>query len=1039
MHCLKRKSTLGLTALLVVMGALHTGTALAARGDITTVAGIADTTGYVDHASTNYLTTDSSGNVYYAANYAIYQLASDGSVTIVVGTGVGGYSGDGGAATSAQIDRVNGLTIDAVGNLYLSDNLYHVVRKVDANTGIITTVAGSTQGFSGDGGPATSAKLSYPRGLATDSSGNLFISDTYNNRIRMVDSGGVITTVAGTGAAGYSGDDGAATAAQLDYPMDVAVDSADNLLVLDASNYAVRRVDGGGIITTVAGDGNWGYAGDGGLATAAELAGPNSITIDSADNLYIADSFNYRVRKVDTSGIITTVAGDGVEGYAGDNAAATAAQLDTPNGVAVDGSGNLFIADTNNFRIRKVDGSGTITSVAKEVKGYNGDNIPANSATLYNPVGVAADGNGNLYIADSTNKRVRKVDGGGTITTVAGDGSSLLSGNCDGLSPTATGFIPVDAINDNAGNLYFIGNNHQVCKIDSTGNMTRIAGITTTGFSGDNGQATQARLNTSQSLALDSLGNLYIADSVNYRVRKVDASTGIITTVAGNGTNADSGDGGAAIDASFRFPGGIALDSSDRLYIADANANRIRRVDGDGIITTIAGTGIGGYAGDDGPATSAELNRPYGIAIDEVGNLFIADSNNERVRMVNTSGNIVTIAGDGSRGFSGDNGPATAAQLYSPQDVAVDNQGNLYIADSSNQRIRKVELPDVYPPVITLLGDSPAAVALDATYVDPGSTVVDDTDSDIVVDVTGTVDTATPGAYTLSYSATDSAGNVGHATRLVYVADQTSPVIALLGDDPMQVSFGGTFNDPGTTVSDNMESGLTTHVSGSVNTNAVGDYLLTYDASDSSGNAAISVTRTVQVVDTTAPSISLNGDAYPEIEAGDSFVDDGVSVSDNVDSSPTVTVTGTVDMTTTGSYTLDYYATDSSGNVSATVHRYVDVIDTTAPVITLLGDDPLTLTVGDSFVDPGATVSDNADASALVVTVTGSVDTSSVGSYILNYNVSDASGNDATPVTRTVTVVAATASAVTSGGGGGGALGWFSLLLAGLGLYRRRR
>jgi sugar lactone lactonase YvrE len=626
----------------------------------------------------------------------------------------------------------------------------------------------------------------------------------------------------------------------------------------------------------------------------------------------------------------------------------------------------------------------------------------------------------------------------GIITTAAG-GGTVNSTTCSGAASTLILSYTQATTIDTAGNVYFIDSN-RVCKIDVAGNSTLVAGSTSSGFSGDNGAATSARLNSPQSLALDSLGNLYIADSVNHRIRKVDATTGIITTVAGNGTNADSGDGGAAVDASFRFPGGIAIDTSDLLYIADSNANRIRRVDGDGIITTVAGTGVAGFSGDAGPATSATLNGPSSITIDEVGNLFIADVNNERVRMVNTSGNIVTIAGDGNWGFAGDNGPVTAAQLHSPQGVAVDNLGNLYIADTSNQRIRKVELPDVYPPMITLLGDSPAAVALDASYVDPGSTVVDDTDSDIVVDVTGTVDTATPGAYTLSYSSTDSAGNVGHATRMVYVADQTPPVIALLGDDPMQVSHGSVFVDPGTTVSDNFESGLTTHVSGSVNTSAVGEYVLTYDVSDSSGNAALSVTCTVQVVDTTAPSIVLNGDMYPEVEAGSIYVDAGVSPSDNVDPSPTLTVTGTVDTTTPGSYTLDYYTTDSSGNVSVTLHRYVEVIDTTAPVITLLGDNPMTITPGNSFVDPGATVSDNVD-SGLVATVSGSVDSGSVGDYLLTYTVSDSAGNAATTVTRTVTVVAATSLAVTAGGGSADPF-WLLLLLPALrrlGVGRRQR
>ena len=380
--------------------------------------------------------------------------------------------------------------------------------------------------------------------------------------------------------------------------------------------------------------------GDGGPATSASLKAPNGVSVDASGNLFIADTSNRRVRRVDAAtGVITTVAGDGTSGFSGDGGPATSASLGGPSGVAVDASGNLFIADASNHRARRVDVStGVISTVAgNDSLGFSGDGGPATSASLNIPYGVAVDASGNLLIADTFNLRVRRVDAStGVITTVAGNG--------------------------------------------------------TQGFSGDGGPATSASLNLPLGVAVDSSSNLLIASQFNNRVRRVDAATGVITTVAGNGTPGFSGDGGPATGASLRGPSGIAVDASGNLFIADAFNNRIRRVDGStGVITTVVGNGTFGFSGDGGPATNASLRFPVGVAVDASGNLFIADTSNRRVRRVDAATGVIdTVAGDGTSGFSGDGGPATSASLGGPSGVAVDASGNLFIADTGNDRIRKV-------------------------------------------------------------------------------------------------------------------------------------------------------------------------------------------------------------------------------------------------------------------------------------------------------------------------------------------------------------
>jgi len=329
-------------------------------------------------------------------------------IKTVAGNGIPGYSGDGCPATDAQLDTPIGMAADASGNLYIVEWMNNCIRKVDAS-GIITTVAGNgTPGYRGDGGPAIDAQLSWPWSIAVDASGNIYIADTENYRVRKVDPSGIITTVAGNGTRGYSGDGGPATDAQLDCADGVAVDASGNIYITDTENYRVRKVDPSGIITTVAGNGTRGYSGDGGPAIDAQLHWPLGVAVDALSNIYITDG--YRIRKVDASGIITTVAGNGTWGYSGDGGPAIDAQLDWPLGVAVDAAGNLYVADTWNYCIRKVDSSGIITTMAGSgTWGYSGDGGPATLAFLSIPVGIAVDVLTNLYIADTYNYRVRKV------------------------------------------------------------------------------------------------------------------------------------------------------------------------------------------------------------------------------------------------------------------------------------------------------------------------------------------------------------------------------------------------------------------------------------------------------------------------------------------------------------------------------------------------------------------------------------------------------------------------------------------------------
>lgn len=642
---------------------------------------------------------DSAGNVYTGdgANNLIYKISPNGVITVVAGNNLRGYSGDGGPATSASFNFNNstsnglcGLALDRNGNLFVSDYGNSRIRKISPD-GMVTTAYGGPSGFSGDNGPAVSARFSNPAGLFFDKFGNLYFSDLNNHRIRKITADGIITTVAGNGIQGFSGDAGPALNASLNTPTMAVADDAGNLYISDRNNARVRKVDASGIITTVAGVGQSSAAPQDGVPATTVSLGLFVLTM-AIDELGVPYIGAGRVWRLNPDGTLTTIIGGSGALPTGDGGPANRAGFSGPQSLFIS-SRNIYIADAGNGRVRRIDSGGIITTVAGTTIGnYAGDGGPGTLALLSSPNGMTVDVGGNLLFTDSFNNRVRSLSPAGTISTVAGNGSPGFSGD-RGAATAAAIFRPRGVTFDPQGNLYIAdGSNSRIRRVDSSGLISTFAGGFQ-GFGNDGIPATSAGLNNPEDLASDAGGNIYIADRLNGRIRRVDRA-GIISTVAGNGTFDFAGDGGLATQAALNNPNGITLDRTGNLYIADNFNRRVRRVDQDGTIRTFAGGGT--VAAENAPATSLFLGGPNRVAFDASGNLFILDG---RIRKVSTDGTISSISNSNGLGYVGDGGPVWNARFNGGNGMAFDAAGNLYISDTGNDRVRKVW---VTPPTLSV-------------------------------------------------------------------------------------------------------------------------------------------------------------------------------------------------------------------------------------------------------------------------------------------------------------------------------------------------
>jgi uncharacterized protein YjiK len=617
------------------------------------------------------------------------------TLELLAGNPEGAGSVDGTGA-DARFDFPLAVTVDGAGNVYVADTTNSTIRKVTP-AGVVTTLAGIAGTLGSADGTGADARFGEPFGVTVDSAGNVYVADTDNNTLRKITPAGVVTTLAGT-ASMVGSADGTGAAARFRRPQAVAVDGAGNVYVADTSNATLRKVTPTGVVTTLAGTASMVGSADG-TGAAARFNQPSGVAVDSAGNVYLTDRGNNTLRKVTPAGVVTTLAGTaGMAGSADGTGAA--ARFNQPIGVAVDSAGNVYVADRGSNTLRKVTPAGVVTTLAGTPNTFGSQDGFGADARFHNPQGAAVDGTGNVYVADTGSSTLRKVTAAGVVTTLAG--TAGLAGTTDGTGTAARFDFPIGVAADSAGNLYVTdSNNETLRKITAAGVVTTLAG-TARVAGGVDGPGTNASFSAPQGVAVDSAGNIYVADWIGQTIRKVTPA-GAVTTLAGTAGMFGSADGTGAA-ARFNFPQGLAVDKAGNLYVTDENNNTIRKITPAGVVTTLAGTaGVVGSA--DGTGAAAQFNTPLGVAIDSAGNLYVTEQGNHTVRKITPAGVVTTLAG--TAGMTGSvDGTGAAARLNFPAGVAVDAAGNVYVADFRDSTVRKITPTGTTTTIAGLAGSS---------------------------------------------------------------------------------------------------------------------------------------------------------------------------------------------------------------------------------------------------------------------------------------------------------------------------------------------
>lgn len=695
----------------LLIGAAGSSAVLAQNYTFSTLAGSRARFSYSDGVA-----VDRSGDVIVAdsGNCTIRRINNDGSVVTLAGA-AGSSGAIDGPADIARFKYPGGVAVDSAGTIFVADTQNHTIRRLSAD-GVVTTLAGEAGNASSVDGIGTAARFNTPRGLAVDAQGNIFVADHSNHTIRKITAGGVVTTFAGRAGDIYDftrSADGNGTNARFNLPTGIAIDASGNLYVTDSGNHTIRKITAGGTVTTLAGKppeliglfGGLRYytGGEDGVGGNARFYVPWGLGIDRAGNLYVGDNWNRTIRRITQAGIVTTFAGTALYGGGMDGTGSgqgfSGPTFSSPQGVAVDANGNVFVADAST--IRKITPGAMVTTLAG-LAGITGSADSPATERFSSPLAVATDGDGNAYVSNFKNFTISKIAPDGVVTTLAGIPGTR--GSANGAGNAATFFSPRGVAAGPDGDVFVAdAGTHRIRKTNRDGFVSTWAGA---GRRGDtDGTASEALFSYPTAIATDSAGSVFVADTENHTIRKITAD-GTVITIAGGAGNIGSADGLVA-EARFYSPEGIAVDRSGNVFVADTGNHVIRKLT-DRVVTTLAGSaGARGQADGRGPA--ARFNQPVGLAVDDGGYLFVADAGNHAIRRISPGGVVTTVAGNGTPGDADGIGPA--ARFRSPFGVAVDRQGNLLIADSGNNLLRKGVAAQKAAPLAALQSQHVAANA----------------------------------------------------------------------------------------------------------------------------------------------------------------------------------------------------------------------------------------------------------------------------------------------------------------------------------------